>query len=176
MAEIGQEREDEAVQTVCEARARMIGAPAATVDERAAMRRQSHGEAAGRALVLSEGGDKGERLFAAYKALTGAYERYCRIVLGASPHAKTGKIEMARERLTTSAEDAPPDLRTEDERHRAAGNAWASWKGRLEAAGMGHASALWSAYYGWVDLHHGRDLTAAGQRFVAAMCALEDKG
>lgn len=174
MVEIKAEREDDAKRTVLAGRARQMGKDPHSREDRAAMDRQSHGEAAGRAISLSHGGDKGERLQQAYRGLTAAEQRYNRIVLGQSIHAKCAKVEMMPERLTTSAEDAPPDLRSDDEKHRAAVNEWMRWKGYTQSLSAAHRTALFNASRGLVELHVGPELTRHGRAFVAAVEALAD--
>lgn len=174
MAEIEQERAEDASRTVLAARARMMGRDPDSVTARAEMTAQRHGEAAGVALSLACGEDEAATLFDAYKAFSGAYERYTRRVLQTSAHARCGKIEMQPERLTTSAEDAPPDLRSEDERHRAAVNAWAEWRARLVRISIADGSAIWTAFHGFAELHRDGKVTPPGARFVEAMRRLHD--
>jgi hypothetical protein len=175
MVEIDQERADDAQRTVLEARARMIGVNPDSREDRDEMRAQSYGDEAGRAISLYRKGEARQRLLDAYRGLTAAEERYHRIVLGKSIHAKTAKIEMEPERLETSADDAPPDLRSEDDRHRDAVNTWMRWKGYTQCLCAAHRNALWNASRGLVTLHKGDVLTPHGRAFVLALEALADE-
>lgn len=147
---------------------------AANKATRAEMRKQSYGEAAGRAITLARWGGQAERLLSAYRGLTAAEERYHRVVLGQSIHAKTAKLEMMPDRLETSADDAPPDLRSEEDRHRAAVNEWMRWKGYTQTLCAAHRSAIWNASRGLVELHRGDALTPHGRAFIQAIEALAD--
>jgi hypothetical protein len=169
MGEIKQEREDQAKSTVLTARERQIGVTGAAVNNPA------YEDAAGAVLVLSEGERVGGELNETYRACTGAYERYSRVCNGLTPHAKTSKLEMLPEKLETSADEPPPDLRDEAERHRAAANRWDVWKSRMDEIGIGHSSAIWSAFYGWSALlHDAGSVTPAGKRFVDSVKALHE--
>jgi hypothetical protein len=144
------------------------------------MKAPIYGECAGRAMVLHFLGrhslkvsrEKATPQFESYKAATMAYSRYARSA-GIQVHAKSQKIEMMPEGAM-STENFTPDLRSEDERDVAAARAWDIWKARMDRLASGEASAIWSAFYGWADLHHGKDLTSAGKRFVSAMWSLHE--
>ena len=169
MREIQKEREAEAhdIPTL-KARARQIGACDSDTAVLREMRSPSVADSAGRSLVLSEGHDGAAHLVETYGALRIANERAGR-AMGVGVYPKSGKIEMMPDRMETSADAPPPDLRTQDERDEAAERAWAIWSGRLAQLPMGAASSIWTAIYGWADLHDGARITSAGQRFVAAM-------
>lgn len=169
MAEIDQEKTEDAQRQVLSARARRMGRDDSSPHVRAEMAGQIHGEPAGEVLTMICAHDEAARLFGAYRAFSGAYERYTRRVLQSSPHAKCGKIEMQPEKLETSADAAPPDLRSDDERHRAAINAWQSWKAALAALSVSQSAAIWTAFHSFTDLHKGGAPTPAGKRFVEAM-------
>lgn len=152
-------------------RARDMGHDNINASVLARMASQALTDAAGRALVISEGEAQAKPLLEAYTGLSVAYERYCRTVLGLSPHAKSMKIEMMPDKMP-DAMDYTPDLRSDDERAISAKRAWGEWSKRMDAIGLGHSSAIYTAMHGFVPLHEGRNLTAVGQRFVAAMQAI----
>ncbi len=150
------------------ARARQMGLDAGDRAVRRDMADPSHGEPATRALLLSEEEDGAKPLIDAYRALTASYRQYTGTVLGVSAYPKTGRIEMRPEQFEARPDDRP-DLRSEDERHRDAANAWAGWRDKLDALGTARASAVWTAVFGFADLHDGSRITSAGRRFVEAM-------
>lgn len=170
MAEI--KSDPEASQVALAARANHMGKDGSNPKVRAEMRSQSLAGQAGAALTLSTAPDTAKRLAALYCDFCACYERYTRIALEVGCHAKSGKIEMLPNPMPDAMEYTP-DLRTEDERHRAAINKWGEWKGRLNQIGVGHTSAIWTAFHGFRDLHDGAKVTAAGARFVAAMELLD---
>lgn len=170
MAEIKADPEESRL--ALEIRANRMGKNGGDPKVRAEMRSQSLTGQAGAALALSEAPDTAKRLAALYGDFCACYERYTRIALEVGCHAKSGKIEMLPNPMPDAMEYTP-DLRTEDERHRAAINKWGEWKHKLNQIGMGHASAIWTAFHGFRDLHEGGKVTAAGARFVAAMVVLD---
>lgn len=155
--------------TVLEARARQSGKTPKDLTE---MRHTAFGEDAGRAIYATHQGDTAKRLWDAYAALSGAYRRYLSTCIGASVDAKTAKIEMMPERFETSASDTP-DMRSEEDRHRAALNAWTGWKIALDRLTLGQSAAIYSALHGWGALMDAGEITAQGKRFVSAMDALD---
>jgi hypothetical protein len=169
MKEIKQEREADAhdIPTL-KARARQIGANENNTAVLREMRSPAVADGAGRALVLSEGRDGATRLVETFGALRIAYERAGRAMC-VSVYPKSGKIEMMPDRMETSADAPAPDLRTQDERDEAVERAWAIWSGRIAKLPMGAKDAIWTAIYGWADLHDGARVTPCGERFVAAM-------
>lgn len=166
MKEIETEKSEDAMRTALTARARQMGLDPTDPAIRADMARQIAGDAAGRVLSMICDLDEAEALHGHWRAFCGARERYTRRVLLGSDHAKCGKMEMTPDHLQASAEDAPPDLRSEDERHRAAVNEWRVWQDALARAGL-NASNIWAAYLGWADMHRDGAPTLAGRRFVA---------
>lgn len=112
--------------------------------------------------------DTAKSLWDAYSALSGAYRRYLLICLGVSVDAKTAKIEMMPERFEVDANHTP-DLRSEDERHRAARAAWGDWLSALGKLPLGQCASIYSAMHGWGLLMDAGQITAQGRRFVAAM-------
>lgn len=135
------------------------------------MRDQMLGEGAGMALSIFCKADTAKRLWSHYTALTAAEARYHR-TMGLSIHPKCAKIEMMQERFEIAASDNI-DLRTEEERDRAAQNAWAIWDGRLTSIGQAHSSAIDTAKHGFADLVRDGKATPAGRRFVDAMVAID---
>lgn len=154
-------------QTVLEARARQSGKP--ETDE---MRYTAYGEAAGMAISAIHGGDTAKRLWDVYRACSGAYERFHRVCLGKSVHAKTAKLEMMPEIFQVDPSHTYDD-RSEDERHRAAQNKWRDWRDALNAIGLRHSSEIYSAMHGWSNLMDDGKVTKAGRRFVVAVEKLE---
>lgn len=144
---------------------------------RSEMRTEALGEAAGRAIHLS-GHKEPDKLWAAYRGLTGAEAAYARVSLGMSLHAKTAKIEMMPERMETRADDKP-DLRSEDERHRDAVNTWMRWQGYMGHLLSSEQSAIWAIVRDRADpvaktANGGAVLTRAGRDFVDAMASLSE--
>lgn len=133
-----------------------------------AMRAQSHGEDAGRALAMAHDGDDLARLWSAYKGLTQAEERYARVVLGKSLCAKVAKIEMMPERVEADP-DHVPDLRDDDEKHRAAVNEWMRWRGYLGQLLSVDQNAIMAVVRGRNEPLTPDGLTPSGKQFVAAM-------
>ena len=125
-----QESQDKAPdRTALQKRARDMGQPAKWRD----MRQPALSEAAGKAVFLMEPSHReAARLWDVYAGLTAAHFRYCRVVLGKSPFAKTSKIEFMPERFETNPDDAGPDLRTPEETERAASYGWAVWRERVD--------------------------------------------
>jgi len=162
----------DAERTVLQARARQSGKSPKDITE---MRSTAFSEAAGMAIYTVHRGDTAKRLWDAYTALSGAYKRYLSICIGSSVDAKTAKIEMMPERFEASASDTP-DMRSEDERHRAAANAWHGWRNSLNELPLGHSAAIYAALHGWGQLMDGGQITAQGKRFVSAMEALANDG
>lgn len=161
-------RDPDAERTVLQARARQSGK---TPNDLTEMRHTAFGEDAGRAIYAMHEGDAAKSLWDAYTALSGAYRRYLSTCIGASVDAKTAKIEMMPERFETSASDTP-DMRSEEDRHRAALNAWHGWKIALARLPLGDSAAVYSALHGWGALMDAGKITTQGARFVGAMTAL----
>ena len=169
MAEIQREGHDRnPQQTALEARARMMG-----VKDLSAMKAQALGEAAGRAIYLSHEPDDAAKLWDVYARFTATEERYASLVLGKGLHAKTAKIETMTERFETRDDDSP-DLRTEDERHRDASNAWARWRGYLGHLSAFDQNAIMCVVRGRNEPVKDGKVTQTGQDFVQAVERLAD--
>ena len=151
-----------------EARARRMGRPA---KDAANMRDQMLGEQPGMALAISLQATDAKRLWQHYVALSSAEERYHRSI-GKSIHPKCAKIEMMQERFEVTAE-TPLDLRTEDERDRAAQVAWERWRLKRNCLRPSHQRAIDNATCGGVDLVIDGKVTRRGDAFVQAMLALD---
>jgi len=164
MAQI--EADPEARHTVLDARARMMGLDPATSREE--MARQAYGEAAGRAIRSFCDPDSAARLWRVYTGLTQANDRYHRMVLGVSMHPKVAKIETEPERFGTRADDQV-DLRSEDERHRDAVNAWTRWHGYLMHLSAHEQTAIWDVVKGRIEPMTPEGITPRGIRFVEAL-------
>jgi len=156
-------------QTALKARARQSGKSPSQLSE---MRHPAFGEDAGRAIYAVHSGDFANRLWTCYAACSASYKRYLSVCIGAGVDAKTAKIEMMPERFETSASDTP-DMRSEEERHRAAANAWYGWRNALVNLTLSHSAAIYAALHGWGQLMDGGRVTENGKRLVEAMEALE---
>jgi hypothetical protein len=163
MNEIRQTRERSPDRVALQARAKMMGST--KLDD---MRGQALGEAAGRAIYLKHQGKTAERLWSVYSGLTSAEDRYARVVLGHSLHAKTAKVEFQQERFEARPDDQP-DLRTEDEKHRDAVNGWARWRGYIGHLVSSDQAAIWAVVRGRADPVVDAKLTGAGMRFIDAL-------
>lgn len=170
MTEIAREQDPQRV--VLSARARMMGKEN-TVQNRSDMRTQALGEAAGRAIYLACDEDEAAKLWDVYAGLTATEARYSRLVLGKSLHAKCAKIEMMPERFETREDDSP-DLRSEDERHRDAVNAWARWRGYIGHLHSHQQNAIWAIARDRVQPLSEAKLTQPGRLFVEALRALAE--
>ena len=164
MAEIDREPQRVALET----RARLMG-----MTDTNAMRSQALGEAAGRAIYLKHQPDAAARLWDTYAGLTATEQRYARLVLGKSLHAKTAKIETMPERFETRDDDQT-DLRSEDERHRDATNAWMRWRGYIGHLSSYDQSAIFCVVRGRNEPVVDAKLTKAGIDFVTALERLAD--
>lgn len=63
----------------------------------------------------------------------------------------------------------PPDLRSEDERHRDAVNDWMRWRGYIGQLRSDQQFALFEVVRGRVEPVVEAELTRAGERFVGAL-------
>lgn len=115
---------------------------AANNKHRAEMRHPAYGEDAGRALFLSNSKADANDLWAVFLDYTKARERYYRVCLGISPHAKCASIATEPDAMETRADEAPPDDRSLDERVRSASNRWMDWQGRLGCLGLADRAAF----------------------------------
>ena len=152
---------------VLQARARHCGG--ADIE---AMKSQMLGDDAGKALWMVLGGDA-VKAYEAFNGYRGAQERYHRIALGKSLHAKTAKIETAPERFETRPDDQP-DLRTEDERHRDAINNYQRWMDLMGRIPLHLSASIHSAINGWVILIDAGQVTPKGKAFCDACVALAE--
>ncbi|WP_372570377.1 hypothetical protein [Ruegeria jejuensis] len=148
-------------------RARQMGQ-----DDWRQMQAQALGEPAGRAIYLSHKPDDAAKLWSVYAGLTASEARYHRIVLGKSMAAKTAKIEFLPDRFEARADDQP-DLRSEDERHRDATNAWDSWLNMLNLLSLGDRAVIESVSRGWVEPVKDGEVTIRGRQFVVAIEKLQ---
>lgn len=158
-----------------QARARMMGAEGRPLE---VMRTQALGEPAGQAIYLIYGKSDPElaaELWQTYATFTACEARYARVVLGKSLHAKTGKIETMPERFE-AREDDQPDLRSEDEKHRDAVNAWIHWHGLIGQLHAVYQRDLFDVVRGRREAVGGGVVTRAGERFVEALVLLREVG
>lgn len=148
---------------------------------RAEMRLTGYESGPTAAISIARQGEQRAALLGAWWGLTAAETRYHRIVLGKSCDAKTAKVEMQPERMETSAEHPPPDLRDEAARARDASNTWMHWRGLVMQLPNHLARSIVDAMHGEWELHRVEEtregkrdaiLTARGRRFVEAVEAL----
>lgn len=161
---------DEAQMDTLKARAHQVGSK--DID---AMREQMLGEPAGQAIWLQARPDRRNALWDTYAALTAAETRYCKVALGRSLHAKIAKLEMLPEPMTTDADAPAPDLRSEDDRHRAAVTVWMRWQGYLGRLDRADHTAIMAVVRGRVDPVANGKATPAGKIFVVAMDKLAER-
>lgn len=114
----GRPPQEDATKTAIDARLRMVGKPD-TEANRAAMRSQMQGCAIGRALA-SRAGDDMPDLWGAVQHIRRTDYAYRRSIGLPSPHAKVAGILAPTEAMETSADAPPADLRTVEEKARAA--------------------------------------------------------
>ena len=154
--------------TVLEARARMLH----TTKDAAAAHMLT--DDAGRAIWLETGRDKPTAeqapLWGLMCDLSRSYATYCASI-GTSPHAKCGKVEYLPERFEARADDRP-DLRTREEKDRAAKAAWMRWNGSIGRMYSGEQSALWNGISLRGPLIRDGQITTSGKAFVKAMRTL----
>lgn len=170
-----QDRQDKSPDRVAlKKRAAMMGQPKKWRD----MRNQALGEAAGIAIYKLEPDTReASNLWGIYADLTAKHFRFCKTVLGRSPYAKTSKIEFMPERFVTSADDSGPDLRSEEEKHRAANDGWQAWKGELAKLRPTDYEAIMTAVRNpWVVITDEGQVTPRGVRLVDALRLLADMG
>ncbi|AHD02940.1 hypothetical protein [Leisingera methylohalidivorans] len=151
-------------------RARQMGADP---NDLPAMRAQALGEAAGQAIYMRHSGAEAAKLWDIYAGLTAAEARYAKIVLGVPIHARVAKVEFLPERLETCADD-DLDLRSEEEKHRDAVNAWMRWRGYVQNLSAHHQSAIFAVVRGRKDPVREAALTPAGKRFLDALKLLAE--
>lgn len=158
--------------TVLEKRARLMGKSPGDWGE---MRAQAIGEPAGRAIVIVSHQDDAPKLWSVYARLTASEARYNQLKLGMSANAKGASIMTARDRIQTSADESPPDLRTFDEKLRDATNRWMEWSGWVMQLTASDQKAIWDVARGRVDpATDAGGVTAAGRRFVEAIRRLAE--
>ena len=91
---------------------------------------------------------------------------YCGRVVGVRRFAKTAKIELMPERMETSADAPPADLRDDDERHRDAQNGWARWVAKLSRLEAPQRKAITGTMRGLIDAVRDGEVTRAGINMV----------
>lgn len=164
------EIEMENASVALEARARQMGVSLSKAGD---MRDQLFGCPAGQAIAIvcgykrKSGLEEAKRLYDHYQSMTAAEMRYHKS-LGQSIFPKVAKIEMEPEKIEARAEDSV-DLRTEEERDKAAANRWMHWRGNLGMLQPHMQTAIHDISKGRVSPLDGGDVTPAGFRFVDAM-------
>lgn len=141
-------------------------------ENRLAMSAQMMGDQAGQAISIGAPRDAA-RLFKTFIDFDNADERYHRRILGRSRHAKCGKVEFMPERFE-ARDDETTDTRTDEERDRAAVNAWMAWHGLLGHLAAHERTAIHDGMYLRGALHVGGVLTTRGTAFVSALRVLAD--
>ncbi|MEC8039566.1 MAG: hypothetical protein VX181_02470 [Pseudomonadota bacterium] len=158
-----------------QARARMMSAGERPLE---VMRTQALGEPAGQAIYLTYGKSDPElaaELWQIYATFTGCEARYARVVLGKSLHATPRKVEMLPESFE-AREDDQPDLRSEDEKHRDAVNAWMHWRGLIGQLHAVHQRDLFDVVRGRREAVAGGKVSRAGERLLVALELLREVG
>jgi len=155
------------------ARCRQMGWKARPEDM-AKARAQSLECDAGRVLhLLCDRPDEVARLWSAFAGLCGAHAAYARRYLGVRLHPKTAKIEMLIERFEISGDD-DLDLRSEEEKARAAVTNWMRWQGYLGHLDRWQQAAIWGAVREQTALIRDRQATDEGRGYVQALRKLAD--
>lgn len=160
-------RRDDAQATALSARSRILGVPEPTdpVERkawRARFRAEHMGCVAGRA--IDQEPDCAE-LWTAIKAIASVYARWHRSI-GAVPYPKAAKLEIAEEIRQDGVDvSEQADLRTDEERARAAANAMMWMEQILGSAGYGVASQVKATVLQDEAPHH-RDRYLVGLRAV----------
>lgn len=163
-------KEGSADRVALAARCKQMGKGANHMNE---MREQMLGEDAGRAIHIGTEGDARQSLWQTYCAFTASERTYAHRVLGCGLDPKGQKIEMQPERLEARPDDKP-DLRSEDEKHRDATNAWMRWRGLIGHLRSIDQTAIFDVVRARKQAVEAGGLTSAGQKFVAAMVLLQD--
>lgn len=135
------------------------------------MRHPAYGRKAGAAIKALCDDASANELWGLYGELLNAREVYYRVCHGKSPYPKSATLEVLPERIETRADHAP-DLRTTEERVRAATTRWMHWQGRLSLLSQCEHRAIRSAWEDDAGLMRDREPTVRGLEFVGAMRAL----
>lgn len=130
-------------------------------------------EPAGQAIWLGSRPDDANALWDVYSGLTRAEARYATVVLGTSINAKVAKVEFLPETFEARS-DEPPDERTEDEKHRAAVNAWMFWKGALGCLFSEDHRAIMDVLRGRKEPVTQGKLNHSGRKFLESMERLKE--
>lgn len=158
---------DDPQKTVREARARQTGRPEKEVVK------PIYCEQAGRAIMDgAKDRDEAGRMWSRFSDFDRADAIYATRVLGKHRFPNVAKMEFLPNRVEADP-DEKPDLRSEDEKHRDAVNAWMTWQGYLGRLHAFQRSSIVRAARQMDTLHDG-GITVHGQSFVAAMRALCD--
>lgn len=118
--------------------------------------------------------DEALRLWKLFDEIDRADAAYCGRVVGVRRFAKTAKIELLPERLETSADAPPADLRDEDERHRAAQNGWSRWIAVLSRLEAPQRKAITGTMRGLLDAVRDDEVTPAGNHMVDGLRRISD--
>lgn len=169
MAEINQTQKNPH-RTALETRARQMGH---STDKWQLMQFQALGEPAGRAIFAMHTVEDAVGLWSVYAGLTNAEARYHRVCLGKSMAAKVAKVEFLPERFEADPDDEP-DLRDDDEKHRAASNNWDRWQAWFNSLSLGDRAIIQSVSRGWCDPMIDGEVTDKGKDFVLAIERLSE--
>ena len=164
-------QERDPTETAITARARQVGEQI-TRETITALRDPVLCDPAGHAIWLECQGQERKALGDILHDLTRAYVSQCRAI-GINPFAKCGKVEYMPDRFEARDDDRP-DLRTPEERYRAAIRAWSQWHGRVGSIPTYMQRDLWDGIYLRRDMTKDGRATIAGRAFVAAMRSLRN--
>lgn len=130
---------------------------------------------AGKALHIAVKGDDERRdllqVFLDYDRAVTLYSRRC---LSRHRFPAVSKMEFMPERLETSADDAPVDTRSDEERAEGARKAMREWDALLSRLHIWQSNIIRSVSYQQETLVRQGELTTAGRSFVAAIKRLYD--
>lgn len=163
---IEQREHDDPLRTVREARARQTGKPANDVLY------PIFAEAPGRA-ILSEVEKPADqnRLWKVFLDYDTADAIYTARVIGRPRFPNVSKMEFMPERLEASASDRV-DIRSDDQKHRDAVNAWMKWQGYLGHLTGPERTSIYRAARQMDELHKDGRATVHGIAFVRALRVL----
>lgn len=156
--------------TALEARAKMIGKPKGDPSL------PIYGHPCGIAIdALASDLTEALDLWRLFDRIDKADAAYVRHVIGRRRFAKTAKIELLPERIETSADADPADIRSEDEKHRDAQNGWARWTARLSRLSGQHRLAITDTMRGVRDPIRDGKVTRAGREMVDGLRSMVER-
>lgn len=166
---------DDARDTVLRARCRQMGIRA-TEANLLAMGADMMGDPAGKAISIgARSTTEASALWGTFREVDAADDRHMRRIIGKPRFANVSRLEMLPDRFETRPDDRV-DVRTDDEKDRAAKSAWAGWVRRFDGLLMTERNALQDGLRLRVPLTERGKLTLAGERFVRAVRVLHGQG